>query len=176
MKKLMISILIAGMLIFGMSMGVLADTTEDSTAVSIDVDAIATLSVGETESFTITCPTTPGDAPVVGGEGTTTTLAYTSVVTSGDSNKITAQMGTGLIPGLTLNIACGSIDATGNGTPTSFDLNGTSAQDFVTAIGSGYATGVQITYDLTISDITSVVADDSTSNNRVVTFTILATP
>ena len=181
MKKLIISIIIAGMLIFGMSMGVMADTTTDTTTVSIDVDAIATLDIIDVTpaSFTITVPTA-GAIPIVSGANESTFLAYTSVVASGATNKIQVSIPTVLL-GLDLYIQSHVVSGTPHsGTNvTSFDLNTTvsSAVDLVTGIGSGYtgASGDKITYTLSIDDINAVVADDSTSNDRVVTFTIIAT-
>jgi len=180
MKKLIISILIAGMLIFGMSMGVMAEIpgTDDSTVV-INIDEIAVVEAeNTTTAFTFADPATIGDAPAE-VTNTESSLKYTSIIVEGETRDITASIGA-LVPGCELRL----ILTDGIGVVEGGDGNlGTAASevtlavetesDIVTGIGS-CNTGTApegLTYTLNITDIAAVV---SGSQDATVTFTITA--
>ena len=178
MKKLIISIIIAGMLIFGMSMGVIAagEATSDTAALTITISEVAQISADSADvTFTIGDGSAAGGAPTVGGNTGGQTLEYTSIVASGDARKITVSLDSE-VSGCCLKIVA---VATGDGTIGSnapqFEI--TSGEgDLITAIGScsSGADGASITYVLTIDNLANVRADNGDTNDRTITFTITA--
>ena len=178
MRKLIISILIAGMLIFGMSMGVMAagEATSDSAALAITISEVAQINADNADAtFTINDGVSPGAAPTVAESTSGQTLEYTSIVASGEARKITVSLDSE-VSGCCLKIVA---VATGDGTIGSnagqFEI--TSAEgDLITTIGSCSSgnPGATITYALTIDNLANVKADGTDTNDRTITFTITA--
>jgi len=179
MKKLIISILIAGMLIFGMSMGVMAETSSDDSTVNVNISEIAMVAAGEPGDLVINAGAiSAGDAPFVSSADSTSKLDYTSIVVTGETRIIKAKLDA-VVDGCNLALTCAQlVDGTGTadgtvGTVAAITALTTSDQDLITGIGSCNSgdTGAALTYTLTIDDIANVKAAD---NALTVTFTITA--
>ena len=180
MRKLIISIIITGMLIFGMSMGVMAETSDDTSVVNVNISEIALVGAGAPQNLVIGATgIDAGNAPNISTVDTSSVLKYTSIVETGKTRKIQAKLNS-LILGCDLALVCenwgsveGSEGTTANSNAELTPLTTTSDQNLVTGIVSSYSgsTGAILTYTLTINDISNVKA---ASNSLTVTFTITA--
>ncbi len=187
LKKTM-TFLFVGALLALMASAAMANT--DSQALTLDVNEIAVLdataSTPATIALTVTAPAAGGDSVVLTGTPNATSYAqYTSVVDSAETRTISAQLASDVIPaGLKLNLTAGT--PTGTGTVGSevalgedFTNGDTGGGDIITAIGScetGSETtdGAQLTYTLSVTDISSVVAT-ATQVSITVNLTMTAT-
>lgn len=152
----------------------LAQTTA-SHDITITVNEVALLGLDDNTAvaFTLGAPAAPGAAfGVTASSGTIKYLQYTSIVPSGASRTITAEIDASLPDGLGINVAATDA-ANGCGTlGSSADIAlGTTPVDIVTGIGSGYtgtgaADGVRLNYSLDAIDCTGeaclIFQDDTT--------------
>ena len=179
MRKLIISILITGMLIFGMSMGVMATTGDDTSAVNVNISEIAMVAAGAPGNLVIDATSiSAGDAPFVSAADATSVLDYTSIVAAAQTRIIKAKL-SAVVAGCNLALTCaqlvdGTAGADGTvGTVAAITTLTAADQNLVSGIGScnSGATGATLTYTLTIDDIANVKA---ANNALTITFTITA--
>ncbi len=157
-------------LFFIVSMGVFAQSDNDSHTVSVNIPEIALLAIsGGDVTLAVQEPVNPGD-PGTGDSDASTRLFYTSLVPSGGFNKITAQASGASVPeGTSITVEATGFSYTGDGgnsagQVTFTDMLSLGAQDFITDIESAYtgtnagADGAVLTYTLGFSDYTALRA------------------
>jgi hypothetical protein len=160
-------------------------TTDTATHdVTITVSEIAKLRIegAAAPSFTINdTGITAGAPPAISTDVADRYLQYTSVIASGQTRKITAELGAAVPNGLTLNlkaaaaIQTGAVGNTGSRVSDTIALT-TTAADVITGIGSGYtetgeSNGWKFNYELLIANIANVV---ETNPTITVTYTLTA--
>lgn len=162
-----------------------ADTDTDAHNVTINLSEVAILdieSAGSTDiTLGITAPTEAGlPADASAATDSSLWLNYTSILGAQTSRSVTAAITSGSVPaGVTLSVTAAGYAGTGDGTTGTttgaVSLTGTPS-DVITGIGSAYtgdgvSNGHNLTYTLTISDFSSLDADNAGSVE--VTYTIV---
>lgn len=153
-----------------------AASDTDTQTMDLDVDDIAVIGVSAATvpTMTITTPTAgnEGDDPL-GDSDSSTTVEYTSVVTSGQTRTITAEITTGDVPaGTQLTLIAESVPASCGSAAAEQILSTTEAKAIITGIGSCATggSGPTLTYSFEVTSVTSLDADGDTA--PVVTLTI----
>jgi hypothetical protein len=157
---------------------VVAATDSTTQSITMEVEEIAVLTVTTSPAtLTIAAPATAGDVPADVSDSTTY-AQYTSTVPAGQSRKVTAQLdGSEAAPaGTALHLAATVPDGQG-ATTGEKQITADSAADIITGIasvntGSGATDGAQLNYRLTVTDMTSLIADDQ--EDVTVTLTLTA--
>ena len=179
MKKLIISIIIAGMLIFGLSMGVMAETSNDTSTVNVNISEIALVDAGDPNNLVIDATAiSAGAAPYISVADGNSVLKYTSIVAAGETRLIQAKLDA-VVAGCNLKLVCaqlvdGTASADGTvGAVVAINTLTTADATLISTIGSCNSgdTGATLTYTLSIDDIANVKAD---TNALTITFTITA--
>ncbi len=170
LKKTMTFLFVGALLALLASVAMAAESDTDTQLLTLDVSEIAVLdataSTPTTIALTVTAPTT-GGAPVEVTDANATSYAqYTSVVVSGQTRTISAALDADKIPaGLKLNLAATGVsgnEGTVVGAGVDFIATDYDGGDIITAIGScetgtDPTDGAQLTYTLSVTDISSVL-------------------
>ncbi len=165
MKKLLLASLMVAVLAFGVA----AVTTDDATSsFTVGNNEIAVLDVyGTAGNLLLVAPTSGGDTPPAVSDNTTY-LQYTVVVISAATKKITAQITTNSLPAGTL-LKATTAPAGSQGTlQANISITTGAAADVVTAIpscatGVGATDGAQVTWELSVDAIASMVSTTAAS-------------
>ena len=171
------AILIGAVLGLGLvGLGFAAATSTQT--VSMQVNSICVLAVtGNPSALAVTAPATGGDTPS-NATNNATYVQYTSTVGASNSRKLTAAWGgSDAAPaGCSLKLTAAPAGGTNQGSSAGQIAVSSTAQDIVTTIkscatGTGGTSGAQLTYQLSVDTVTSLVAGESKSATVTLTLT-----
>lgn len=182
MKRILIVIIIA---VFVSIRGHSQDTNLSSHSLTVTIPEIALLDLEGTTSITLT-PTSPTEAGnslnFSSAANNNIWVNYTSIVATGKTRNVTAQIASGSIPsGLALKVSAGTVSGGGQGTfgtPTVQITLNNLAQNVITGIGSAYTgngtnTGHRLNYILDLVSTNNY--DQIVQGNTTVTVTYTIT-
>ena len=158
------------------------DTNEAGETVTYTLPAMAILDVeGTAPTLTFAAPAEAGDA-VADVTSNGSWINYTSIIASGSTNKVTAEISAGSVPtSTTLKVVAAADASAGDGTvgtpAAQITLSGT-AQDLITGIGSCYtgdgsSAGHNLTYTWSV-DADGYASVATANASLTVTYTITA--
>lgn len=167
----------AAALILLVSGSALGQANIDSHTVTMEVGNMAVLNLtGGNITLTIAAPGTGGQQPADDTDNTCY-LQYTATVPSGLTRTLTVAWGAGdsAPAGCSLNVTAAPSGAAGEGSTAGLRTISSSAQTVVTGIGSCYTgtggtDGANLSYVLTVTDASSLIAGDSQA--ATVTYTL----
>ena len=179
--KTRLLIFIAVLMLLGVTILGASDSVTQNIIINVKDIAVLNVTVGSV-TLEVNAPVkaNAGDSPVVSTSVDGGYLRYTSIVESGKTRKITAQLDTDVPTGLALKL---SVTAPSGGTgtlgsPASDDdeitLSKDTAQDIITGISSGWTgtettSGAKLTYSLEITDGSEL---NITNPTITITFTL----
>jgi len=182
--KTRLLIFIAVLMLLGVTILGASDSVTQNIIINVKDIAVLNVTVGSV-TLEVNAPVkaNAGDSPVVSTSVDGGYLRYTSIVESGKTRKITAQLDTDVPTGLALKL---SVTAPSGGTgtlgsPASDDddddeitLSKDTAQDIITGISSGWTgtettSGAKLTYSLEITDGSKL---NITNPTITITFTL----
>jgi len=154
-----------------------AQANQKSHNVTMQVNSIAVLALaGGNITLTIEAPATGGETPADDTDATCY-LRYTATVPASQTRNVTAAWGASdAAPGGTsLLLEAGTPGGTNQGSSAGQKTISDSAENVITGIGScatgtGASNGSQLTYTLSVSDVTNLIASES--KTATVTFTL----
>ncbi|MBO8167181.1 MAG: hypothetical protein H0Z25_08205 [Kosmotoga sp.] len=178
--KTRLLIFIAVLMLLGVTILGASDSVTQNIIINVKDIAVLNVTVGSV-TLEVNAPVkaNAGDSPVVSTSVDGGYLRYTSIVESGKTRKITAQLDTDVPTGLALKLlATAPSGGTGTlGSPASNDeitLSKDTAQDIITGISSGWTgtettSGAKLTYSLEITDGSKL---NITNPTITITFTL----
>lgn len=176
MKKALMIMMVVGLCLGFTGMAMALDDTTTQT-MDLNVNEIAVLDdTGDPGALTIVAPATGGQTPADVTDNSTY-AQYTSVITTGQTRKLTAQISVAAPAGTQLTLEASGLSGTEGSAVAKATLGTVSAVDIVTGIGScatgiGATDGAQLTYGLEVTDVTALVVTSGTA--PVVTLTLTA--